>query len=96
MARNENGKGKEWDVRRNPFSINKVRTSAPELAEVPGLGITLDKLLRQGCALILGHTRDGGAVVLTVLAGEDRHRTYCSNIQELEEAIAAIDATFSE
>lgn len=38
-----------------------------------------------GDALILGRTRDGGAVVITVLSGTDSHKFYAGNQGELED-----------
>jgi|ERR1700688_3997106 len=92
----EKGKGGLWDTRPNPFGQSKTSHIAPELASVSSLGLSFDRVLRTGCAIMLGHTRDGGAVVLTVLDGEQRHRTYCANDAELEEAIAALDFVYGE
>lgn len=90
MSTKEKGKGGLWDTRPNPFSNAKVGHIAPEFASIQGLGLSFDRVLRTGCAIMLGHTRDGGAVVLTVLDGEQRHRTYCSNESELDAAIEAL------
>jgi len=46
--------------------------------------------------VMLGSTRDGGAVVITVFDGEQRHRTYCSNDHELENAFASVLAAYEE
>ncbi len=96
MPKPETGKGGLWDTRANPFGQSKIGHIAPELAGVQVLGGALDKVLRQGCAIMLGHTRDGGAVVLTVLDGEQRHRTYCANSDELDEAIEALSFVYGE
>jgi hypothetical protein len=95
-AKSEKGKGGIWDTRPNPFTQQKAAHIAPELAAVSSLGLTLDRVLRTGCAVMLGHTRDGGAVVLTVLDGEQRHRTYCANESELDAAIEAMSFVYSE
>jgi hypothetical protein len=92
----EKGKGGLWETRPNPFSQRQVTHIAPELAAVSSLGSAFDKVLRTGCALMLGHTRDGGALVLTVLDGEQRHRTYCANDVEMEAAIEALCFVYSE
>jgi hypothetical protein len=87
----ENGKGGNFDTRRNPFSDKPGKKGgAPELASEASIGGTIDAVLRAGCALMLGHTRDGGALVITVLDGDDRHRTYCSNDEELDAAVRAL------
>ena len=91
MVRKQSGKGGDFDTRPNPFkgTGSRSKTSA-NFTEVPHLGKALQVLVENGCAIIIGGTRDGGALVLTILDGEDRHRTYCSNDVELEEAVSAI------
>jgi len=86
----ERGKGKNFDTRKNPFTQKRVAGSHPNFDDVQGVGTALDAVLRQECAIIIGATRDGGAVVLTILDGPDRHRTYCSTPDELDEAISEI------
>lgn len=89
------GKGGNFDTRPNPFgNVTPIRP-APDMAGVSLLGSTLDKVLRAGCALMVGHTRDGGAVVLTVLDGENRHRTYCSSDEELDAAFERLEAMYT-
>ncbi len=90
----QNGKGENWDTRKNPFLSAKTGHIAPELADVASFGRVVDLVLRNGCALMVGHTRDGGALVLTVLDGEYRHRTYCSNASELEDAITSMQSSY--
>jgi len=84
-----NGKGAIYDKRPNPFVGSRTTTSAPELAGVGMLGKAVDAVLACGCALMVGHTRDGGALVLTILDGQDRYRTYCSNQDELDAAVSS-------
>lgn len=90
------GKGAEWDSRPNPFASTKSVGHAPALGDVQGLGLAVDKVLDAGCAILIGHTRDGGALVLTVLDGDQRHRTYCSNSDELEAAVKALSFVYEE
>lgn len=92
----ETGKGGTWDSRPNPFGGKDVPHIAPELAEVAGLGRVFDLVLRAGCALMLGHTRDGGAVCFTVLDGDNRHRTYAGNVHDLEQAIESLAAAYED
>ncbi len=97
MAKAENGKGGTFDTRTNPFTSKVLRKGgAPDIAAAAGLGAALDALLKAGCAIILGQTRDGGALVVTVLDGDDRHRTYCSSEEELDEAIIALTTMYAE
>lgn len=90
MEKKQRGKGENWDTRPNPFASSKNVAVAPEFADISAFGLALDKVLKAGCALLVGQTRDGGAVVLTVLDGEQRHRTYCANDAELQAAIDAL------
>jgi hypothetical protein len=85
------GKGANFASTNNPFFGGpKRKGSAPEFTEVSNIGKALDVLTRAGCALMVGHTRDGGAVVFTILDGEKRHRTYCTDSTELQDAVTAI------
>jgi len=95
MAGTPKGKGGNFDTRRNPFDRQiRAVAGAPELANCTRLGLALDLVMRAGCATIIGTTRDGGAVVLTILDGDDRHRTYCANEKELDDAISAIEELY--
>jgi hypothetical protein len=91
----QRGKGANFDTRPNPFG-GKVQTIAPEFGDVSETGLAIDAVLRAGCAIIFGHTRDGGAVCITILDGNDRHRSYCSNDQELDSAISALRSVYTE
>jgi hypothetical protein len=90
---NNVGKGGNLLTRRNPFTTSKV-ASAPDMVECRTALLGIEALLRAECAIIISRTRDGGAICLTVLDGDDRHRTYCSSEDELEEAFSAIAALY--
>lgn len=92
----ENGKGGSWDTRKNPFLQGGNEHIAPSFTDLTDLARLLDCLCRSGCALMAGHTRDGGAVVFTILDGDNRHRTYCSNTHELQAAVDSALAAYSE
>jgi len=96
MATKPKGKGENWDTRPNPFASSKNVGHAPSLGDIPDFGVALDKVLAQGCAVLVGTTRDGGALVLTVLDGDQRHRTYCSNYDELAAAVKALSFVYEE
>lgn len=96
MARVPKGKGDNWDSRPNPFASTKSVAHAPSLGDIPTLGLALDKVLSAGCAVLVGHTRDGGALVLTVLDGDQRHRTYCSTDVELDAAVKSLSFVYEE
>lgn len=94
MAKQQNGKAGLWDTRPNPFKELQGRPNTVSLGDIPRLGMALDTVLAQGCAFMFGLTRDGGAMVLTVLDGDERHRTYCSSQHDLEQAIEAIELVY--
>jgi len=93
----ENGKGGNFDTRANPFAgvADRPKTEA-DYTEVSNLGKALQVLIRAGCAVILGGTRDGGAMVVTILDGDQRHRTYCSTSEELEDAFSRIEEMYGD
>jgi len=90
------GKGEQWDTRKNPFATGSVTHIAPSFTDTTDLARLLDSVCRAGCAFMVGHTRDSGAVVFTILDGDNRHRTYCSNDHELQGAIDSAFAAYSE
>lgn len=91
MVRKQSGKGGDFDTRPNPFKGSGPNPkSSADFTEVSDIGKALQVLVESGCAIMLGRTRDGGAMVLTILDQDDRHRTYCSNNVELQSAFDAI------
>lgn len=95
MSNGNNPKGKvvkgQFQTRPNPFkNTPQNQGNAPELASNTFLGQAIDAAMRQGCAVLLGHTRDGGALCITILDGDDRHRTYATNGDELDQAVASM------
>jgi len=84
------GKGGDFSTRKNPFTARKSAGVRPRLDEVSSVGTAIDAILDAECAVIIGSTRDGGALVITILDNDERHRTYCSNPEELEEAITEV------
>lgn len=89
------GKGGNFDTRPNPFGP-QVTSIAPDFGDQAETGLAIDSILRAGCAIIIGRTRDGGAVCLTVLDGAERHRSYCANDRELANALSALRSSYSE
>ncbi len=48
------------------------------------------QILRNGDAILLGTTSDGGAIVATIMEGDARHRTYITSADELEQFLRDI------
>lgn len=96
-TKKESGKGANFDTRANPFTHKTPSTVVrADYTEVPNIGKALQVLCVAGCAIILGATRDGGAMVLTILDGDTRHRTYCSTSEEIQDAFDAIIDMYGE
>jgi len=89
----QSGKGGDFISRPNLFGRGSAH-SMPALADHSNCGLAIDAVLRAGNAIMLGGTRDGGALCITVLEGDTRHRTYCSNYNELEDALAQLREFF--
>lgn len=83
--------GKSNDPRASRYS--RVGAPKPEAAkaswedaDADTLWRTIQEVTSQGDAIMFGLTRDGGAVVLTVLSGDERVKQYATG----EEEIAAL------
>lgn len=59
---------------------------APTFVSVVGdqLGRALDLVTSNGDAILIARTSDGGAVALTLLEGDDRHKLYATSQDELD------------
>jgi hypothetical protein len=89
-VRNGRGRGGSFQTIANPFETHTDVTTRARIARSAKAPAAIDAALDSGLAIIVGRTKDGGAVSLTLLAGEERHRTYCATQEELDEAFAAI------
>lgn len=47
----------------------------------------LHAVVSDGAAIMLSATRDHGAICITLLSGEQRHRVYTSTVGELDQAL---------
>lgn len=83
------GKGGDFATGRNPFQ-DRPRQIGPDIGKCPALPSAVGSVLKAECAIIISLTRDGGAVCLTILDGDNRHRTYCSSQAELDDAMQAL------
>jgi hypothetical protein len=50
-------------------------------------------VVENGCALMIGATRDHGAVSLILMDGNERHKLYPANVQELQQAFEDLIAS---
>jgi len=63
-----------------------------EEANAEDLWRTIYQVTNSGDALMFGLTRDGGAVVLTVLSGDDRTKAYATGEEEIANLLADVRA----
>lgn len=61
-----------------------------EDADQEQLWRTVTEIVNAGDAVTLGRTRDGGALSLVILSGEERIRRYARGAEELAELLAEI------
>jgi hypothetical protein len=54
------------------------------------LHLVIAAVVDNGDAVVLGRTRDGGAVVLTILSGDEKHKFYSTNNGELADNLNLI------
>ncbi len=64
-----------------------------EDAEPDDLWRTVTAIVNAGDAVTLGRTRDGGALSLTILSGDERIRRYARGDVEVKELLAEIRAS---
>lgn len=53
-------------------------------------------VVTSGRYIALCRTADGGALNITVLDGDARHKTYCASASEVEEACTALIAAYGD
>jgi len=82
--------------KQSPWGKPKSREGRCEVAELPALGGLIDRILNAGDALMFARTSDGGAVVVTLYAGEARHKTYAADQNELNDAWAALAEAYPD
>jgi len=61
-----------------------------EDADAQDLWRTISEVTSAGDALMFGRTRDGGALVLTVLSGDERVRNYATGAEEVAALLARV------
>ena len=79
----------------NPFARGRSSDDGALFKDVPSLGLVIDSLLGRGAALVIGRTRNGDAVSITVLDGDERHRTYCHGQDDLDFAFRQLSEMYS-
>lgn len=91
------GVGKSRDPRASRYSRLSVdkgpsAKASWEEADADALWRAVTAATDAGDAVMFGKTRDGGAVVLTVLSGDDRIRSYAHDASEIAELLKGLRA----
>lgn len=71
------GKWTKYNPKGPATTIDWDEVSAPLIGEL------VQAVTRDGSALLLGKTRDGGALVITICAGDERAKFYAATHEEL-------------
>jgi len=90
------GSGKGGAFKREPA---KAVWSAPpgqaaSLDRYGSLAHCIESVLEAGAYISFGRTRDGGAIVIRVLDGDNKLTSYCHSHEEVMEAMAALEADY--
>lgn len=74
-------------VRPSPFgNTGVVVGNAPTVNRCEELWDGVQAALDVGCGVMVGNTRDGGALCITVFDGGDRHKTYMTDAEQVRRA----------
>ena len=76
-----------WSGSKNTDASYRPGIDALTAVDSALLASAILSAVEHGCALMFGATRDGGAVALTLLDGNERHKLYPQNVQELNQAL---------
>lgn len=71
----------------NGSAVEFIEEISPEL-----MRDAISRILSGGDAVMIGATSDGGALVLTVMEGTERHKEYLTSAQQLTQLLLKIIA----
>jgi hypothetical protein len=77
------------------FGASNGARQTPELGKVGRAAEIMDFVIKAGDAIVVSTTSDGGAVVVTVLAGDSREKAYASGQMELDGIFDQIEEAYS-
>lgn len=91
-ATGKGGAFKEETVTRNTPQAG----ARPTLTGIGDLGRIVEAVVAAGGYISFGQTTDGGALILRILHGDKKLTSYCSNHQQVQEAIFALVVRYRE
>lgn len=77
------------------FGASNGNHHIAELGKVSRAAEIMDFVIQAGDAIVVSTTSDGGAVVVTVLAGDSREKAYAAGQLELDGVFDQIEAAYS-
>lgn len=84
-----------WDKSKASDTAYRPGLDALRAVDPSTLVDALYAVVEQGCALMVGATRDGGAVSLILMDGNERHKLYPSSADELNTALRDLVESFA-
>ncbi len=84
-----------WNSEKSANATYRPGLDALKAVDSDMLATALLAVVENGCALMVAATRDQGAIALTLLDGEQRHRVYPSNADQLNQALMDLIESFA-
>lgn len=82
--------------RPSPFTDPARRNAGALLADVTSFAPIIDMVLNAGDGIILSRTRDGGAICVQLLSGDQRHKVYAGEQIELDQIFGDLFAAYKD
>jgi len=80
--------------------VKKDSTNEPKLyftdVDANELAFAVASVVSAGDAVVLGRSRDGGALCITILAGDDKTRLWSASAFELSENVALVKREYTD
>src|ERR1044071_9513648 len=91
-----NGEGKGGSFKRENANARSQQPTGTrsDLDRYGRLGHCVESVLQAGAYISCGVTRDGGAIVIRVLHGDDKLTSYCHSHVEVMEAMEALETLY--
>ncbi len=84
-----------WNSEKSVDATYRPALDALRAVDASTLAVALLAVVENGCAFMVSATRDHGAICLTLLDGDRRHKVYPSNVQELNQALLDLSESFA-
>lgn len=84
-----------WNSEKSVDATYRPALDALRAVDASILALALLAVVENGSAFMVSATRDHGAICLTLLDGERRHKVYPSNVQELDQALRDLIESFA-